>query len=230
MLKAVKDTFNQKKLVWAEETAGRIEEYAARKKQQTLHKMKKEEELNHLLHQEMDKYLYAIHPSFLLHPDAARTLHNRLLARSEGRLSFSLHITSEIRLALDFYHSDLVVFIRLLEKKGVRIEGNEERFINALSNKLSENNYRIYMERFGDFADHASTLEEAVCRYLEIAGDTNKHESGRIDFLIKYLINKQLLVSDMDHRKMKRLLKTLERKYAEDYQVTRLERRMGEIG
>ncbi|MFZ4452362.1 hypothetical protein [Salibacterium aidingense] len=230
MLKAMKQKLDQKRVLWAEGTAQRIEEYAEKERQESIRKMKREEETNHLLHQEIEKYLHTIHPSFLLNPDVARALHNRLLARSEEKFSFSLHVTSEIRLALDFYQSDLSIFIRLLEKKGFQLKGNEERFLTALLNKLSENNYRFYLERYGDFVNNADTLEDAVCKYLEKAENKKKYESGRFDFLTKYLINKELLAPDCTKKQVKKLVKSLEKKHAEDYKVTRLEKRMGEIG
>ncbi len=230
MLKAMKHKFYQKKSVWAEETAKRIEEYAEQQRLESLEKMKKEEDLSHLLHHEIEKYLYTIHPSFLLNPDVVRALHNRLIARSQGRFSVSLHVTSEMRLALDFYNSDLSVFIRLLEKKGFQLKGNEQRLLTALLNKLSENNYRTYLERYGDFVDENLSLQSAVYKYLERVEDHNKYDSGRLDFLHKYLINKGLLMPDFTIKKMKKLVKSFDKMYADDYKVTRLEKRMHEIG
>ncbi|WP_125555795.1 hypothetical protein [Salibacterium salarium] len=230
MLKAMKQKLDQKRVILAEGTAQRIEDYAESQHREALEKMKREEAVNHLLHQEIDKYLYTIHPSFLLNPDAASALQNRLIARSQGKLSFSLHVTSEMRLAHDFYNTDLSVFVRLLEKKGFSLLGNEGRFLTALLNKLSENNYRIYEDRYGSFINKHDTLYDAVYKYLEMADDKNKYESGRIDFLNKYLINKGLLEPDYTKKKLRKLMKSLEKKHSEDYKVTRLEKRMTEIG
>ncbi|SDH05107.1 hypothetical protein SAMN05192534_101448 [Alteribacillus persepolensis] len=230
MLKAMKEKFNQKRNVWAQETAQRIEEYAEQQRLASLRYMKKQEEINQLLHQEIEKYLYTIHPSFLLNPDVVRALHNRLIARSQGRFSVSLHVTSEMRLALDFYNTDLSVFIRLLEKKGFQLKGNEERFLTALLNKLSENNYRMYIERYGDFVQSHHTLQDAMYQYLERVEDYNKIDSGRLDFLHKYLVNKGLLSSDFSRKKMKRLVKSFDKMYADEYKISKLEKRMQEIG
>ncbi|MFD2704517.1 hypothetical protein [Salibacterium lacus] len=214
MLKAVKEKVAHQNLVRAEGTAQRMETFTEKQKQQARLRIKEEEKWNHFLHQEIKTYLYTIHPSFLLHPDAARALQNRLLARSEEKRMISLHVTSEVHLALDFYQSDLVFFIQDLETKGFQLSGNEERFMKALHNKLSENNYHIYFERFGDFAAQAPTLEEALLCYLDTAGSQNKYGSGRMDFLVKYLINKELLVPEMNHKKMRKLIKSLEHSYS----------------
>ncbi|RSL33739.1 hypothetical protein D7Z54_08570 [Salibacterium salarium] len=230
MLKAMKQKLNHKRIMLAEGTAQRIEDYAENQHREAFEKMKREETANHLLHQEIDKYLYTIHPSFLLNPDAAKVLQNRLLARSQGKFFFSFHVISEMRLATDFYNTDLSIFIRLLEKKGFQLTGNEDRFLTALLNKLSENNYRIYVDRYGYFVNENDTLQDAVYKYLEIADDKNKFESGRIDFLIKYLINKGLLSPDYTKKKMVKLIKSLEKRHSEDYKVTMLEKRMTEIG
>ncbi|SFE35784.1 hypothetical protein [Alteribacillus iranensis] len=230
MLKAMRERFNQKRAEWAVETQQRIEEYAEQTRAQTLKKMQEEEEMNTMLHHEIDKYLDTIHPSFLLNPDVSRSLYQRLLARSQGRTPISLSLTSEMRLALDFYHSDLSIFIRLLEKKGFKWRGNENKFLSALLNKLSENNYRRYMDRYGDFAMEGQSLEEALLKYLEVVEDHNKFESGRIDFLNKYLINKGLLASDYTNKKLKKLVKTVGKLHEDDYKLVRLEKRMQGIG
>ncbi|SFL72553.1 hypothetical protein [Salibacterium qingdaonense] len=213
MLKAVKEKAAHQNLVRAEGTTQRMEKFT---ENQTRLRIKEEEKWNHFLHQEIKMYLYTIHPSFLLHPDAARALQNRLLARSEGKRMISLHVKSEVCLALDFYQSDLAFFIQDLETKGFQLSENEERFMKALHNKLSENNYYLYFERFGDFAAQAETLEEALLCYLETAGSQNKYGSGRIDFLLKYLINKELLVPEMNHKKMRKLIKSLDRSYSKN--------------
>ncbi|MFB4165949.1 hypothetical protein ACE1TI_19655 [Alteribacillus sp. JSM 102045] len=230
MLKAMKHKFNQKRAVWAEETAQRIEEYAEQQRTASLEKMRKEEELNHLLHHEIEKYLYTIHPSFLLNPDVVKALHNRLIARSQGRFSISLHVTSEMRLALDFYNSDLSIFIRLLENKGFELKGNEERILTALLNKLSENNYRMYFDRYGDFVSENNSLQNAIYNYLKMVEDHSKYDSGRLDFLHKYLINKGLLSPEFTKKKMKKLVKSFDKMYADEYKLTRLQKRMHDIG
>ncbi|SFP44347.1 hypothetical protein [Salibacterium halotolerans] len=229
MLKAVKEKVAKQDSCRVERAAGRIENPVEKEKQTARFRNKEEEKWNHFLHQEIETYLYTIHPSFLLHPDAMRALHNRLLARSKGRRLVSLHVTSEVNLALDFYQSDLTFFLEYLEKKGFQLSGNEERLMKAMQNKLSENNYYIYFERFGDFAADAVTLEKALLDYLETAGSQNKYGSGRMDFLVKYLINKELLNPEVNHKKMRKLVKSLERRYAGSRKTGRPDREMSQI-
>ncbi|WP_252311860.1 hypothetical protein [Sinobaca sp. H24] len=122
MLKALREKYSHKKTGWSNETAERIEAYAA--SEQSVYEKQKlvEEQQNHLLYSEMEKYLYTIHPSFLLNAGVARALHNRLLARSQGKFSISLHVTSEMRLALDFYNTDLSILFGCLRKKATALK------------------------------------------------------------------------------------------------------------
>lgn len=226
MLKALREKYSQKRTVWSNETAERMEAYAASEQIVREEQKAAEEEQNHLLYSEMEKYLYTIHPSFLLNTGVARALHNRLLARSQGKFSISLHVTSEMRLALDFYNTDLSIFIRLLEKKGYSIKNKEEQFMTVLLNMLSENNYRMFLDRYGDFADAEDSLEAAIYNYLEMVDNRSKYESGRMDFLNKYLINKRLLSSSYTKRKLIKLIKSFEKEFKEDYKMNNMEKRM----
>ncbi|MFB5661758.1 hypothetical protein [Alteribacillus sp. HJP-4] len=226
MLKAIRQKFEEKRASWALETENRINEYSVQKRADALSKLKKEEEINHLLHQEMENYLYTIHPSFLLKPEVAKALHNRLLARSQGKFCVAVHVTSDMRMALDFYNSDLSIFIRLLEKKGFKLNGNEERFLTAFLNKLSENNYRLFMDRFGDFVNEHDNIDAAFIKYLELVEDHRKYDHGQLDFLNKYFINKGVVAPDCTKRKLKKLVKSFEKAHATEYKLTRLEKRM----
>ncbi|WP_240375508.1 hypothetical protein [Bacillus piscicola] len=217
MLKAWRERIYAKRSEWSREKQQCPEEYAG---------MNKDEEMLHL---EVEKYLYTIHPSFLLNPDVTRALHNWLLAYSQGRSIISLHVSSEMRIAFDFYKTDLSEFIRLLEKKGFTFTGNEERFLMVLLNKLSDKNYHRYLARYGDFVQEIRSLEKAVFRYLEVVDDRNRLESGRIDFLHNYLIHRGLLPSSYTTKKTKKLVKSLNKMYADDYNVIRLEKSMHEI-
>ncbi|WP_252311861.1 hypothetical protein [Sinobaca sp. H24] len=59
--------------------------------------------------------------------------------------------------------------------------------MTVLLNMLSENNYRMFLDRYDDFADAEDSLEAAIYAYLELVDNRNKFESGRMDFLNKYL-------------------------------------------
>ncbi|WP_100398640.1 hypothetical protein [Bacillus sp. FJAT-44742] len=229
MLGTLKERMTWQRQKWAEETKERIREYAEFQRLESLKEIEKEEKTNEILHQEIDRYLKTAHPSFLLKPEVARALLNRLYARSSGRSSLSIHITREMRKASAFYNKEMVIFIMLLERKGVTFEGNEEKFMTIFMNKLSENNYRYCMEKYGDFVSEYESLEDAMYHYLEAVEENDKYESGHVDFFTKYLINKGILPAVTVKSKMRRRLKEFEHLHAEDYKVRKMEKRLQEI-
>lgn len=229
MLNKIKSAFDQQRERWSRETRERIKAYEEEEKMKSIQRMKKEEAMNQLLHRETEKYLETIHPSYLLHPDAEKILRQKLIAYGEGRSYFTFSLNSEVRLTQDFYKSDLIYFIRLLEKKGFVMKGNEERFVTTLLNKLSENNYLMYLDRYGNFVKENDTLQNALYKYLELVEEGHTYDSGRLDFLNKYLIYKGLLTPDFTKKKLKKMIKQLEKQYHDQYKLTRLEKRINNI-
>ena len=97
MFQNIKNKFEAKRAVWAEQTQQRIAEYAEQEQKSALEKMDKEERKQRILNEEVGKYLKAVHPTFLLKPEAHKALLNMLHARSEGTVSINFNMTKEMR-------------------------------------------------------------------------------------------------------------------------------------
>src|SRR5690554_6060103 len=116
--------FEAKRAVWTRETEQRIKEYAELERQTTLKRMEWEQKQQVLLNEEVRKYLRTVHPSFLLKPEIYKALLNMLHARSEGSASVNINMTKDMRKTYAYYHNELKVFLKLLERKGYILTGN----------------------------------------------------------------------------------------------------------
>lgn len=230
MLKAMKQKWMDKRDQLARQTEERIQGYNTDLQVQMRQRRENDDWTDDLLNKDIEKYLYTIHPSFLLNDRVNRALYNRLLARAQGKYSLTLSVTSEMKLALDFYNTDLAVFLRLIEKKGFQLQGNEERFLLTLMNRLSENNYRMYKERYSELDAHNASLSDAVTSYLQQVPRAYQLETGRLDFFYKFLISEGLLPAGTTKKKLKKVIKSSNKKRAGDHQLERMERRLDRIG
>ncbi|PYZ93821.1 hypothetical protein CR194_11795 [Salipaludibacillus keqinensis] len=228
MFQQLKNKFEAKRAVWSQETQQRMTEYAELERKTALLEMKRNEKMQSLVNTEVEKYLRTVHPTFLLKPDVSRALLNMLHARSEGTVSININMTKEMRKAYSFYHSELKIFLNLLERKGYVIEGSEETFLNTFLTKLRENNYRLCLDIYGDFVPEGATLFEAFDRYFDIVEDDYKYESGNVDFFASYLNQKNIDFSWTKGR-LKRKLKQYEKANKHEFKLKQLERRLREI-
>ncbi|MBU8907559.1 hypothetical protein [Desertibacillus haloalkaliphilus] len=229
MFGALKKKFEEKRQSLSQETQQRIQEFAERQREEALAIAKREEEESRTIIADVDKYLSTTHLSFLLKPEISKAVLNMLYARSEGRKSPILQMTKEMRKAHMFYHKELSIFIRILEKKGVTLKGNEERFFTIFMNKLSENNFNACYDRYGDFIRKGASLEEAIAHYLEVVEEEFKFESGRLDFFAKYLIEKNIVSSSFNKSKLKKKIKAFEKSNEEEYKVKEMEKRLEQM-
>ncbi|ADU31554.1 hypothetical protein [Evansella cellulosilytica] len=221
--------FEAKRAVWAEETQQRIMAYAEQERLEALRRMKKEEEQQCLLNNEVEKYLRTVHPTFLLKPEVQKALLNMLQARSEGTVSVNISMTKEMRKAYSYYHSEFKIFVQLLEHKGYKVSNNEELFLNTFITKLREKNYQLCMEKYGDFVPDNATIYEAFEHYFEIVEDQFKYESGNVDFFAIYLNQKGIAGDDWTKSRLKRKLKHYEKANKDEVRMKRLEKRLENI-
>ncbi|WP_096189805.1 hypothetical protein [Evansella halocellulosilytica] len=229
MFQTFKRKFEAKRAVWAEETQQRIAAYAKQEQLATLKRMNELEKEQNFLNVEVDKYLKTVHPTFLLKPEVSNAILNMLHARSEGTVSININMTKEMRKAYSFYHNELKVFLRLLERKGYRIEGKEEEFLTTLLAKLREKNYRQCYEQYGDFISDDATIFEAFERYFEVVEPKFKYDSGNLDFFASYLNQKGIAHISWTKSKIKRRLKQFERANKDEFKIKQLERKLEDI-
>lgn len=229
MFHNLKEKFEAKRAVWAEQTQQRINEYAELERKSSLMEMKRKEKLQTLLNTEVEKYLRTVHPTFLLKPEVNRALLNMLHARSEGTVSINLSMTKEMRKAYSFYHNELKVFIDLLERKGFKMEGKEELFLTSFLAKLRENNYRLCLDVYGDFVPDNASLFEAFDRYFDVVEDEFKYESGNVDFFASYLNYKGIADYIWTKGRLKRKLKQYEKANKHEFKLKKLERKLRDI-
>lgn len=230
MFQTLVKKFEAKRAVWAQETQQRIAEYAKQERLEALKRMEKEQQQQQLLNVEVEKYLRTIHPSFLLKPEVYQALLNMLHARSEDSFSVNLSMTSEMRKAYSYYHNELKFFLLLLEKKGYKLTGNEENFLNTFLTKLRENNYHYCIEQYGDFLPELASLEMAFELYFETVDDDKKYDSGNLDFFAVYL-NRKGIINDIqwNKTKLKKKLKQFEKSHLAEVKLKKLEKRMNNI-
>ncbi|MBU9713754.1 hypothetical protein [Evansella tamaricis] len=220
--------FEAKQAVWAKETQQRIMEYAEQERMRALEEMEQEQQRQHFLNVEVDKYLRTVHPTFLLKPEAYKALMNMLLARSEGLVSLSVTMTKEMRKVYSFYHNELVIFLRLLEKKGYQLAGKEEEFLTTFLTKLRENNYKQCLEQYGDFVPENATILEAFELYFDVVEDF-KYDSGNVDFFATYLNTKGIADFTWTKARLKRKLKQYENANKDQFKLKQLEKRLENI-
>ncbi|WP_078594954.1 hypothetical protein [Evansella clarkii] len=229
MFQTIKNRFEAKRAVWSEQTQQRIAEYAKQEQSASLRKMDMEEKQQRLLNEEVDKYLKTVHPAFLLKPEVNKALLNMLHARSEGTVSINLNMTKEMRKAYSFYHNDLKIFLQLLERKGFKVSGNEELFLNTFLTKLREKNFRVNFDQYGDFLPESVTLADALELYFDTVEAENKYDSGKIDFFAVYLNQKGITDIPLTKSRLKRKLKQFERANKDEFKMKQLERRLNGI-
>ncbi|MCR6095453.1 hypothetical protein HXA31_11415 [Salipaludibacillus agaradhaerens] len=229
MFQNLKEKFEAKRAVWAEETQARINNYAILERRKMLAEMKRKETLQSLLNSEVSKYLKTVLPTFLLKPEASRALLNMLHARSEGTVSINLNMTKEMRQTHLFYHNELDVFITLLERKGFVLEGNEDLFLTSFLTTLREYNYRLCIDVYGDFVPDDASLLEAFDRYFETVEDKFKYESGNVDFFAAYLNQKGIVDGNLTKSRLKRKLKQYEKANKHEFKLKKLERKLQNI-
>ncbi|MBU9721053.1 MULTISPECIES: hypothetical protein [Bacillaceae] len=229
MFQTLKKKFEAKQAVWAAETQRRIREYAEQERKASLEKMEKEQMLQRILNEEVNKYLRTVHPTFLLKPEAYKALLNMLHARSEGLMSLSITMTKEMRKVYSFYHNELEIFLKLLEKKGFKLEGKEDLFLTTFLNTLRENNYKKCLEHYGDFVPEGSSILEAFERYFDVVDDHLKYESGNVDFFATYLNRKEIADFTWTKSRLKRKLKHYESVNKDRFKMKQLERRLENI-
>ncbi|MDQ0254959.1 hypothetical protein J2S74_002341 [Evansella vedderi] len=229
MFQTLMKKFEAKRAVLAAETQQRIAEYAEQERLEALRRMKKEEEQQRILNEEVEKYLRTVHPSFLLKPEVYQALLNMLLARSEESFSVSITMTSEMRKAYSFYHNELKYFIKLLERKGFEFTSNEEVFLNTFLTKLREKNYHLCLERYGDFLPEGINLADAFELYFDVVEDQFKYDSGNVDFFAVYLNHKGITDAHWTKSKLKKKLKQYEKSHLEEFKLKKLEKRLNNI-
>ncbi|MFA9559095.1 hypothetical protein ACERII_17430 [Evansella sp. AB-rgal1] len=221
--------FEAKRAVWAQETQQRIMEYAEQERKAQLERMEKEAEQQRLLNEGVEKYLRTVHPTFLLKPEAYKALLNMLHARSEGSSSINMNMTKEMRKTYTFYNREFKVFLTLLEKKGYKLTGNEETFLNTFLTKLRENNYHLCLEKYGDFLPENVTLTEAFERYFEVMDDENKYDSGNIDFFAVYINQRGITETHWTKMSLKKKLKQFEKSNEDIVKLRKLEKKLENI-
>ncbi|UCZ52358.1 hypothetical protein LGQ02_16135 [Bacillus shivajii] len=229
MFQTLKEKFEAKRAVWAEETQQRIAQYAEQEQLSSLKSMNKEEQEQNFLNVEVEKYLKTVHPAFLLKPEVTKAIFNMLHARSEGTVSININMTKEMRKAYSFYHNELKVFLRLLERKGFCLEGNEEKFLTTIITKLREKNYHECLEQYGDFLPENATIVEAFECYLETVEKERKYDCGKLDFFTSYLNQKGIAGITWSPAKLKRKLKQFERMNKDEFKMKQLEKRLEKI-
>ncbi|MDG5787753.1 hypothetical protein QA612_09600 [Evansella sp. AB-P1] len=221
--------FETKRAVWAQETQQRIMEYAEQERLEALKRMEFEENQKSILNNEVEKYLRTVHPAFLLKPEVYKAVLNMLHARSEGTVSVNINMTKDMRKAYNYYHNELKVFLRLLEKKGYNFTGNEEVFLNTFITKLREKNYRQCFDQYGDFVPKQSTIFEAFDCYFEVVDDKEKYDSGHVDFFAIYLNQKGIVDFHWTKSRLKRKLKQYEKMHKDEFKLKQLEKRLENI-
>ncbi|MGJ9382312.1 hypothetical protein [Salipaludibacillus sp. CF4.18] len=229
MFQSLKSKLEAKRAVWSEGTQQRIAKHAEKERNEALFQMKKNERVQTLLNTEVEKYLRTVHPTFLLKPEVHRALLNMLHARSEGTVSISMTMTSEMRKAYSFYHNELKIFISLLERKGFALAGYEDTFLTTLLTKLRENNYRSCLELYGDFVPEGSTLTKAFDLYFEVVEKEFKYNSGSVDFFAIYLNHKNIVDFTWTKSRLKRKLKQYEKENKQEFKLKQLERKLKDI-
>ncbi|ADH98749.1 hypothetical protein [Salisediminibacterium selenitireducens] len=229
MFQVLRSKLEAKRAVWSQETQQRIAEYAELEKQSALLEMERKESVQSLLNTEIGKYLRTEHPTFLLKPDVYRALLNMLHTRSEGTFNVSLTMTKDMRRAYAYYHNELKYFIDVIERKGFRLDGQEELFLNSFLTKLRENNYRYNLEQYGDFIPEHTSLIQAFDAYLEVM-DTHEYlDSGKLDFFATYLNHKDIADFTWTKSKLKRKLKQYLKSHKHEFKMKKIERKLQDI-
>ncbi|WP_147805154.1 hypothetical protein [Alkalicoccus halolimnae] len=229
MFAGIKSKLEKKRTLWSMETQDRIEQFAAMERSRSMKEMEKKQTQQSILNQEVSKYLQTVNPTFLLKPETHRALLNMFYARAEGTFNINLSMTKEMRKAYSFYHSELKVFIALLERKGFQLEGQEELFLQTFLTKLRENNYRLLSDSYGDFVPDNASVTEAFELYIATVDKDNKYESGHLDFFATYLNHKNIADFTWTKGRMKRKLKHYEKSHKQEFKLKELERRLQKI-
>ena len=229
MLQTLRNKLESKRAVWSVETQKRIVEYAEQEQLTALNRIEKEERHLRFLNEEVSKYLKTVLPTFLLKPEVNKALLNMLHARSEGTVSININMTKEMRKAYSFYHNDLNVFIKLLERKGYIMSGNEEVFLTTFLTKLRENNYWKCLNHYGDFLPENLNSLEAFEIYFEVVEEELKYDSGNVDFFATYLNHKGITDFHWTKSNLKRKLKQFEKANKDEFKLKQLEKRMNSI-
>lgn len=229
MFQVLRNKLEAKRAVWSQETQQRIAEYAEFEKQSALLEMERKESVQSLLNAEIGKYLRTEHPTFLLKTDVYRALLNMLHTRSEGTFNVSLTMTKDMRRAYSYYHNELKYFIDVLERKGFKLDGQEELFLESFLTKLRENNYRYNLEQYGDFIPENASLIQAFDAYLEVM-DTHEYlDSGKLDFFATYLNHKDIADFTWTKSKLKRKLKQYLKSHKHEFKMKKIERKLQDI-
>ncbi|PRO65371.1 hypothetical protein [Alkalicoccus urumqiensis] len=226
MFTGLKSRFEEKRAFLSRQTQDRIEQFASFERQQSLIEMERSQSQQSILNQEIGKYLKTVHPTFLLKQDVHRALLNMLYSRSEGTFNMNLSMTKEMRKAYSFYHNELKIFIALLERRGFRMEGREELFMQTFLTKLRENNYRYLSDVYGDFVPENASIAGAFEAYIDAVDRKDKYESGHLDFFATYLNQKGIADFTWTKNKMKRKLKQYEKAHKQEFKLKQLERRL----
>ncbi|WP_018922341.1 hypothetical protein [Salsuginibacillus kocurii] len=230
MFNVIKERIQEQRSRWIKETQERIQEYAELERIEAERRKHEETYQQDLLNEELDRFVRSTQPSFCLHPEVTKSYRHRLYAYTNESSHFGLAVSKEMKKAHRFFNKDLMIFIKLLERKGFPMKGNEERFMEAFIQKVRTEHHEKVEAVYGEIVLEHSTLSEAFASYLEVLPDEEVFVSGNLDYLHQQLIAYEIIPSRRTFCQLKRHLKEYMSQHATDHKIRKLEKKLQETG
>ncbi|MGP4105983.1 restriction endonuclease [Virgibacillus sp. L01] len=177
---------------------------------------------------EMDRLLEKVTPTFLLAPGALEAFicvvkDNSLNNYQRTELGDEL-----ARTLVDFYQNNFKIFMKLLEKKGVKVKRNKSIICKVFIDKIDKKNYIDCLNKYGDLIPEGEhiNISTASHMYLKSIGVENIEFASNLHFLSKLFFDKQITSYRWNLKKISKKIDEVIEEYKLEQQITKLEQRL----
>lgn len=196
--------------------------------QEQLNRKAKEKEI---IVSEVEKFTAKYSPVALLIPEMRQfviSLMNQSTSMEDIKRTYDPSLVDAIS---EVWEDNLFIFLKLLETKGVSVQGNEKMILDLLVEAIEDKAYRLFIAEYGDFIFDGMTTKEAIYSYFEEIGIDRKEYwllSGNLIPLHKILKQHRIIPEASSLSSLSNQVEELASTYEMEHKVRLLEKRLAE--